>query len=381
MGLKNSKSSRVRRSTKMCNSVYGNGEDKMELPKECKAKECNSVEGERVEGNGEEGVQEPQIKWTDLPTEIAALIAGRSHLIEFHAFRSVCKQWQLASSLNSSSNPQPFDPWILFYDQSDCFIYDPTSDKSYLMQIPELKGTDCIASEQGWLLVHLDGRLFFFNIFSRAKIDLPEIPCFNLSDHVATFSEPPTSKDCRVFVVVNCMTTNTIEIRMCRHGSRDWEMHTYSPHPQFKTVTCVKYKANDELLCCFDSNTMVMTYNPFTKIRKAYKFVTEAEATPAATRMNVSLKGDYLAPLIKDNGEIRKWLGRFGGEMDIRISLCGMNGSGQGQTGAICFPHEDLGYINGRGDSVNDGKQKYQLKAVLVEPRFIDLTQNHSWFV
>ncbi|XP_077219063.1 F-box protein At1g69090-like [Tasmannia lanceolata] len=329
----------------------------------------------RVYINGEEG------RWRNLPIEIGALIAARLSLIEFHAFRSVCKQWQLASSLNSSSLPHSLDPWILFYGHSNCFLYDPKSFKSYFMQIPELKGADCIASEEGWLLVHLEGRLFFFNIFSRAKIDLPQIQGFKFSNHVATFSSPPTSKDCIVFVILNCVTptTKTIEINMCRHGSKDWETHTYSYDDlPLDAITCVKYIAKDELLHYFNYKQLrAGTYNPSNKSRDHYCLKTEVP--PENTSLNISVKNNCLKHEIRCHKGIRKWLDQFGEEKKIWISLCGTNVRGLERD--IFYPHESLDYVRGQEESVDDEKQKYQLKAVRVEPRFLDLTKNYTWFV
>ncbi|XP_077219393.1 uncharacterized protein LOC143853490 [Tasmannia lanceolata] len=340
LGLMTSK--RVHRSTKV-------------MAKECKRVTINGGEEDR--------------RWIDLPIEIGVLIAARLHLIEFHAFRSVCKQWRLAASLNSSTLPQSFKPWILFYGEDKCFLYNIESPKSYFMQIPELIGADCIASEQGWLLVHLDERLFFFNIFSRAKINLPQIPDFKFSNHVATFSAPPTSKDCIVFVNRISPTTETIEINMCRHGSRDWETHTHISDPGFKTITCVKYRAKDELLDYYDFKLMTMdTYNSCDKSSSLYNLGNGPP--PEQAGFLISWEEDYLERVISANIDIRKWLDQFGEEKNISIisiSLCGT--SVQEPRGDIFYPHEGSDYVHG------------QLKAVLVEPRFIDLTQNHSWLV
>ncbi|XP_077219443.1 F-box protein At1g49360-like [Tasmannia lanceolata] len=296
------------------------------------AKECK-----RVTINGEEEVR----RWIDLPIEIGALIAARLHLIEFHVFRSICNQWRLAASLNSSSLPQSFKPWILFYGEDKCFLYNLESPKSYLMQIPELKGADCIASEGGWLLVHLDRHLFFFNIFSRAKIYLPEIPGFKLSGHVATFSSPPTSKDCIVFVVVNHITTptRTIEINMCRRGSRDWETNTYPSDLSFEPITIVKYRAKDKLLCYFYFKFWVMeTYNPCSKSRNHHMLLPATSPEEASLKILVG----YLNYVISHNIDISEWLDRFVEEKKIWISLCGT--SLLAPKGDIFYPHEVLDY-------------------------------------
>ncbi|CAB4291754.1 unnamed protein product [Prunus armeniaca] len=153
--------------------------------------------------------------WSDLPSDLASNIAERLGPIELLSFQSVCKAWNSASSTASAkieSTPD-FEPWFLLYaEDSDhnCQLVTE-SGKKFSVRLPELDGTTCLASNQGWLLLFkkrgLEGEavgnccgassLFFFRPFSETKIDLPGCPFLELSDHVAAFSCVPTSRDCQ----------------------------------------------------------------------------------------------------------------------------------------------------------------------------------------
>ncbi|XP_038692591.1 F-box/kelch-repeat protein At3g18720-like [Tripterygium wilfordii] len=62
--------------------------------------------------------------------------------------------------------------------------------------------TDCLASAHGWLLMRSKPTesLFFFNPLKKSRIDLPRRSSMITA---ASFSAPPTSLDCRVFIVGN----------------------------------------------------------------------------------------------------------------------------------------------------------------------------------
>ena len=118
------------------------------------------------------GLKMPVKQWTDLPFELLELIVNQLLLVEFLAFRSVCKAWRLAASSCYTTVAQTLEqkPWILFYRDSDdpdtsplCGLYNESSKKTYIVKILELEGASCIASKEGWLLAHHYGHVFFIN--------------------------------------------------------------------------------------------------------------------------------------------------------------------------------------------------------------------------
>lgn len=155
-------------------------------------------------------------RWSDLPPELLSIIAERLERIEFLSFRSVCKAWNSACctiSAQIESTPN-YEPWFLLYgDGEDCPLVIERGRK-FTMRLPELVGTTCLASNQGWLLVSKQrgdkrrSSMFFFRPFSKTKIDLPDFPTKVLRDYVAAFSCPPTSQDCTVCVINQSRSMN-----------------------------------------------------------------------------------------------------------------------------------------------------------------------------
>ncbi|XP_022642981.1 F-box/kelch-repeat protein At1g57790-like [Vigna radiata var. radiata] len=141
--------------------------------------------------------------WSDLPGDLLSQIANGLGLIDFLSFRCVCKDWNTASLKVSPYDRSVLcDPWFLMYggEGSKCSVLSHQN-KCYSINLPELDGARCLASYEGWLLLFGEGSLFFFCPFSRAKIELPNCPLTDASEHVAAFSAPPTSEDCIVFTV------------------------------------------------------------------------------------------------------------------------------------------------------------------------------------
>ncbi|GLT69892.1 hypothetical protein SLA2020_420050 [Shorea laevis] len=143
--------------------------------------------------------------WSDLPAELLSLIADRLGIIELPSFCGVCKAWQAASSaasakIESASNPQ----------------------RKYTMNIPQLDGATCIASNQGWLLIFKQGSMFFYCPFSHTKIDLPKFPhLVILSEHASAFSSPPTSPEC-IVAVMNRDPEYGLELYVLCRGACKW---------------------------------------------------------------------------------------------------------------------------------------------------------------
>ncbi|CAI9108002.1 OLC1v1007507C1 [Oldenlandia corymbosa var. corymbosa] len=145
-------------------------------------------------------------------------IANRLGIIQLIAFRGVCKSWRAASfpasaHLESAAKTAPC--FIVYNDQDKkCSLYyeedkdaNKVGRKKYELSIPEFENATCLASNHGWLLLNRHpcsgsgaGSLFFLCPFSRARIDLPEIPESDISGYVGAFSGPPTSPECIVTV-------------------------------------------------------------------------------------------------------------------------------------------------------------------------------------
>ncbi|KAJ0054103.1 hypothetical protein Pint_01075 [Pistacia integerrima] len=169
--------------------------------------------------------------WADLPTDIGTSIAERLVLIDLLRFRKVCKSWNSAyaasrCSAKIESSPN-YEPWFILYGEESQCILLKGSQKKYKINFPELDGATCIASRDGWLLVHQETVIFFFCPFSRSKIVLPQFPDSEQRDYIGAFSSPPTSKDC-VVCVVRRNDKLEVELQLLYRGANAWTMHKYS---------------------------------------------------------------------------------------------------------------------------------------------------------
>ncbi|CAB4291756.1 unnamed protein product [Prunus armeniaca] len=144
------------------------------------------------------------------------------------------------------------------------------SGKKFSVRLPELDGTTCLASNQGWLLLFkkqgLEGEavgncggsssLFFFRPFSKTKIDLPGCPFLELSDHVAAFSCVPTSRDCTVSVI-NRVNDYEPKLHLLRRGAKEWFQYDI-PCSGFSTINCAVYHTQKQELYFFDRRDCVL---------------------------------------------------------------------------------------------------------------------------
>lgn len=172
-------------------------------------------------------IEEEQSHCVELPEEIISLILHHISFLGYLSFRGVCRSWRLAClQFPVESLPTNQPPWLMFSNETSSkttrMLLDPLSKKIYSIEIPELCGVRCLSSGHGWLLL-LSVRhssLFFFNPFTKARIDAPFMDCFS----VVTFTGPPSSPDCMIFGIghVHRSSPNRVDIRICHRGDDEW---------------------------------------------------------------------------------------------------------------------------------------------------------------
>ena len=148
-----------------------------------------------------------------------------------------CKSWQCtAPSLLFSKTPV-----LLFIENHSSNFFDPSSKRKYVTYIPELLDATFHYSKGGWLLLSRNNnqsQFFFFNPFTNEKINLPNFyPTTSYrygckpGAFVVSFSSPPTSQDCVVFLI-SAMTFHSIHTKTsryfcqyhtCSHRDTTWE--------------------------------------------------------------------------------------------------------------------------------------------------------------
>ncbi|ONH93780.1 hypothetical protein PRUPE_8G252000 [Prunus persica] len=335
---------------------------------------------------GDEMQMQMQMKqwppWSDLPPKLASNIAERLGPIELLSFRSVCKAWNSASSTASAkieSTPD-FEPWFLLYaEDSDhkCQLVTETG-KKFTMRLPELDGTTCLASNQGWLLLFkkqgLEGEavgncggassMFFFRPFSKTKIDLPGCPFLELSDHVAAFSCAPTSRDCTVSVI-NRVNDYELKLHLLRRGAEEWFQYDI-PCSGIGTINCAVYHTEKQELYFFDHTDRVLIIVSTIHKPISWRF------SRRSSEYSVGLKSDFIvyASYFK-NTDMKKKLG-LPDDVDVSFSTCGtQRKSGDQDSFVYC---ESIS-----GDRVEESKS-HQLKGIWIYPKFCQVPpKEETW--
>ncbi|KAE8698526.1 Tubulin alpha-1 chain [Hibiscus syriacus] len=169
-------------------------------------------------------------QWCNLPYDILTTI--RSYLFGKHlmSFLAVCRSWRLASPPPrpipnpSSSGTCPYPSLFHFSgNSSDCRFYDPFYNASYEALIPdELIDARICHSNYGWLLMSQAAQLFFYQPFTKQRIDVPILRPSYL-EHIQycarmCFSSPPTSPDCTIFGIDNNINPKEANISLIRRG-------------------------------------------------------------------------------------------------------------------------------------------------------------------
>ncbi|PIA44588.1 hypothetical protein AQUCO_01700291v1 [Aquilegia coerulea] len=296
--------------------------------------------------------------WTELPGELLGKIGEDLPLIELLGFRSVCKDWRSASSTASAECEYITNqnPWFLLYDNAHCRLYQPSSKKVYTIHIPELDGATCIASKEGWLLLFRGSSMFFFCPFSHAKIDLPEFPHSDLSDHIAVFSSPPTSPDC-VVCVINHEST-AMELHMLQRGA-EWDRYTEDYN--MNTITGAVF--SDGVFYFLDSKNLVLSFTIENKERVRYHIM---NTSPPDRKPIHKLPFRSLRMKCNSSSDMKQKLGL---EKSDSLLTCGTVEPGDNYN--VCIHNEEL--------KAEDKEKTCHYKGVWIHPRFFQLSQNQNW--
>ncbi|CAB4311967.1 unnamed protein product [Prunus armeniaca] len=311
--------------------------------------------------------------WSDLPPKLASNIAERLGPIELLSFQSVCKAWNSASSTASAkieSTPD-FEPWFLLYDEDSdhkCQLVTETG-KKFTMRLPELDGTTCLASNQGWLLLFkkqgLEGEavrncggassMFFFQPFSKTKIDLPGCPLSELSDHVAAFSCAPTSWACEV-CVINRINDYELKLHLLRRGDKEWFQHDI-PCSGIDTIKCAAYRTDEQEFYFFDNrDRLFIVFTDHNLV--GWRFSRWSPVDPTGPQPKFFVSKSYFM-----NTDMKKKLGlAMANHEDVSFSTCGTQRKSGGKDSFVY--NESIS-----SNRIEESKSR-QLKGVWIYPKF-----------
>ncbi|XP_059625359.1 F-box/kelch-repeat protein At1g57790-like [Cornus florida] len=307
-----------------------------------------------------DGGEVATISRSDLPPELVSAIADRLGLIELLGFRGTCKEWHSASSTASAqieSSPN-HNPWFLLYgENSECVLYNESDKKKYTISIPELDGATCLASDEGWLLLFKKGSIFFFCPFSGAKIDLPQFPHSELSNHVAAFSSPPTSHEC-IVSVINRRDKLKLELNVVHRGDNTWTKHEQNdPLDYSDNVTCATY--HEGHFYYLDNKDGLLTFSVSDKTWMLYRII-EDDSDSNADRLHFGFRRSYFGKT-----DVKKGLEL---EDNVSISTCGTRSSNRL-------------FINNESVKASKEPESRHLKGIWIQPRFHQIPPNQSWLL
>ncbi|XP_042518537.1 F-box protein At3g56470-like [Macadamia integrifolia] len=271
----------------------------------------NYLHASTEETNQEEGF------WSELHVDLLEPIACRLGIVELLGFRSICKTWHSAS-FNASAEIESKaykTPWFLqFGEGCKCLLYDQVQNRHFIINIPELEGATCIASNAGWLLVYIDGSVFFFCPFSRARIDLPPLPYSEITDHVAAISSSPTSQDC-IVCVINHENSKTLVLNSIRRGATEWTTHEYLDNlERLHTLTCAAYY--EGVFFFMDSADALLTFSP-EKIKWVPHRIVSVKTSDHTPTLPFAIEKNY------STRRMEKRLGQLGLREHVSFSICG----------------------------------------------------------
>ncbi|KAF6159790.1 hypothetical protein GIB67_030048 [Kingdonia uniflora] len=224
-------------------------------------------ENKRTRGTNSEN--EEKRPWADLLEELMENIMGNLFFVDQACVRAVCKRWKSIRHVR----PKRQIPWLLLWHTKSlttCKLYDPCYKKTYLIRDTGIKDTDrkedttytLWESKKGWLLIshsafthEIYTSFFLYNPFSNERVELPKLNegYIGSVSCCATFSYPPTSPNCVVFIMRYHPRKDTIEIKTCHPGNKTWttSFFSYKDSTFFPQMNVVYMNAK---FYCFDTN-------------------------------------------------------------------------------------------------------------------------------
>ncbi|OVA08170.1 Protein of unknown function DUF295 [Macleaya cordata] len=198
----------------------------------------NDDEKEDQEQKHNGGELEKASTW-GLNGDILELIANYLHPVDYIHFRAVCKANRLIipavnwrTSYTENRQTTTFSPLLVFSINNDTihnFIDPMHNNEKYLMNLSNLLvGATIRFSKGGWLLMSKGMKnVFFYNPFTRATMQLPDLPDDNSYEFSGiSFSSLPTSSDCIVFAITQ-WSMDAVSIFVIARGDDFWTYNTY----------------------------------------------------------------------------------------------------------------------------------------------------------
>ncbi|KAL0714582.1 hypothetical protein Bca4012_021561 [Brassica carinata] len=198
----------------------------------------------------------------DFPCDLLQLIVSHLPLKDNIRASTVSKTWlQACLSVRVPDRP----PWLIYFskteESSSCELYDPSTQKRYYTEFPELSGSRVCHSKEGWLLMYNPNsfQLFFFKPFTRESIPLP--PLWMAYDQRMAFSEAPTSSNCLLFTVANVNVDNhSITVKTCYPNDKEWT--TFVFQNQLQNINFEQIVFSNDVFYCLTNSGHLSVFDP-----------------------------------------------------------------------------------------------------------------------
>nr|XP_010427473.1 PREDICTED: F-box protein At3g56470-like [Camelina sativa] len=196
----------------------------------------------------------------ELPSDLLQLVISRLPLKDNIVASVVCKTWHKACVSLRVVDPSP---WLIYFSKTDesYELYDPSMQKTYILQFPDLSWFRVCYSKDGWLLMYNANtyQLLFFNPFTRDRIPVP--PLWNAYDQITAFSCAPTSTSCVLFTV-SYVTRNYITVKTCCVNAKEWNTYVFKNRLPRNFNTFEKIVFSNGVFYCLTNTGCLATFDP-----------------------------------------------------------------------------------------------------------------------
>ncbi|XP_058224820.1 F-box/kelch-repeat protein At1g57790-like [Rhododendron vialii] len=207
--------------------------------------------------NSKESKKELNRDWASLPTDLLCLMLPHLFLGDIKRFHNVCRSWRLTPTLSVQS------PVLMSIgnDNTRCKFFHPLYKSPYSMYIPELFGAVPRFCKDGWMLMSRgEHSMFFLNPFTKALINLPDLP--DIYDFGGiTFTSSPTSSDCMVFGIYVNHDEKFFSISTICRGEESWQVLHGENNSPFFLSHCNPVFHHGEFYCLGQHGNLGV-YNP-----------------------------------------------------------------------------------------------------------------------
>ncbi|KAF8080207.1 hypothetical protein N665_0965s0009 [Sinapis alba] len=197
----------------------------------------------------------------DFPYDLLQLVVSLLPLKDNIRASTVCKTWHEAClSVRVPDRP----PWLLYFwkTEESGEVFDPSMQKRYYLEFPELSGSRVCHSKDGWLLMYTPNslELFFFNPFTRDRIPLP--PLWMAYDQRMAFSCAPTLTSCLLFTVTNVNVDN-ITVKTCCPNDKEWNTFVFQNQlPGNDNITFEQIVSSNCVFYCLTDTGYLSIFDP-----------------------------------------------------------------------------------------------------------------------